>query len=240
MNAFAIRHVGEPHADAESLRGCWTSPPPWDLESDAVVAVEDGRITGYGDIGDQAADGTLLWLDVRGEPAAALARGDGAARAANGSRPGAVIRPSRTPESRLPGVPRASGGSATSASSYRMYATLDVDLVTPPTGPRGSPFGTRAEHEAPMVHAVYQETFAEHEWFVAGAAGRLRPSHDRRGRGRCRFVAEDGDEVAGIAICRPHAEGDPADGLGLDSRRSAPWRRRGLGSALLLHAFHDL
>ncbi len=50
------------------------------------------------------------------------------------------------------------------------------------------------------------------------------------------FLALDGDETAGFAICHPRS-GDPAAAsirlLGV--RR--PWRRRGLGRALLLHAF---
>ena len=50
------------------------------------------------------------------------------------------------------------------------------------------------------------------------------------------LLALDGDETAGFAIC--HARGgDPQSGsiLLLGVRR--PWRRRGLGRALLLHAF---
>ena len=54
------------------------------------------------------------------------------------------------------------------------------------------------------------------------------------------FLAEDGSELAGILIARPERGGD--DTLGwisvLGVRR--PWRRRGLGRALLLHAFGEL
>ena len=53
------------------------------------------------------------------------------------------------------------------------------------------------------------------------------------------FLAEDGQELAGVCLCRPERHGD-AD-LGwvsvLGVRR--PWRRRGLGLALL-HAFAEL
>ncbi len=51
------------------------------------------------------------------------------------------------------------------------------------------------------------------------------------------FLAEDDDDIAGIALCwserRPHT--GQVNVLGV--RR--PWRQRGLGTALLLHAFHE-
>jgi mycothiol synthase len=54
------------------------------------------------------------------------------------------------------------------------------------------------------------------------------------------FIAEEGDEVAGICLCSPHRSGDPAwgwvDTLGVRK----PWRGRGLGTALLRHGFAEL
>jgi ribosomal protein S18 acetylase RimI-like enzyme len=53
------------------------------------------------------------------------------------------------------------------------------------------------------------------------------------------FVGADGDDLAGVALCRPSAHGDDTRGwveiLGV--RR--PWRGRGLATALLLTAFGD-
>jgi GNAT superfamily N-acetyltransferase len=54
------------------------------------------------------------------------------------------------------------------------------------------------------------------------------------------FVAEEGGEIAGVSLC---SWGTPEDReLGwvntLGVRR--PWRKRGLGLALLLHSFHEL
>jgi len=54
------------------------------------------------------------------------------------------------------------------------------------------------------------------------------------------FLAMDGDEVAGINICRPHSfSGDPDLGWvsTLGVRRS--WRKRGIGLALLQHSFNE-
>lgn len=54
------------------------------------------------------------------------------------------------------------------------------------------------------------------------------------------FLAMDGEEIAGVALCSPKAAEDPQMGwvnvLGV--RR--PWRRRGLALGLLRHAFREL
>jgi ribosomal protein S18 acetylase RimI-like enzyme len=52
------------------------------------------------------------------------------------------------------------------------------------------------------------------------------------------FIVEADGEVAGVSLCKPH---DAEEGVGwirvLGVRR--PWRRRGVGRALLLHSFHE-
>lgn len=49
------------------------------------------------------------------------------------------------------------------------------------------------------------------------------------------FIAMDGDEVAGLALCSYYLTDGIVDNLGV--RR--PWRRKGLGLALLYHAFGE-
>jgi mycothiol synthase len=53
------------------------------------------------------------------------------------------------------------------------------------------------------------------------------------------FLAMDGDDVAGISLCKPGASEDPEIGWvdALAVRR--PWRKRGLGLALLRHSFAE-
>jgi mycothiol synthase len=50
------------------------------------------------------------------------------------------------------------------------------------------------------------------------------------------FLAEDGDELAGIALCDPHPTAVGVGHVGALGVR-APWRGRGLGLALLEHSF---
>jgi ribosomal protein S18 acetylase RimI-like enzyme len=54
------------------------------------------------------------------------------------------------------------------------------------------------------------------------------------------FIAWDDDEIAGISLCRPSAEGDPDLGWVELLAVRRPWRRRGLALALLLHSFAEL
>ena len=51
------------------------------------------------------------------------------------------------------------------------------------------------------------------------------------------FVARESGEIAGISLCRVHWSGDPEHGYvgALGVRR--PWRKHGLGLALLQHSF---
>jgi len=53
------------------------------------------------------------------------------------------------------------------------------------------------------------------------------------------FIAMDGDQVAGINLCRPQSFEDSemgwVDTLGVPR----PWRKRGIGLALLRHSFNE-
>jgi mycothiol synthase len=51
------------------------------------------------------------------------------------------------------------------------------------------------------------------------------------------FLALDGNEIAGMSICRPCWTEDPGMGLIATLGVRRPWRRRGLGLALLQHSF---
>jgi mycothiol synthase len=53
------------------------------------------------------------------------------------------------------------------------------------------------------------------------------------------FIAWDGDEVAGVSLCRVNEDEDPAIGWVGDLSVRRAWRKRGLGMALLLHSFGE-
>jgi mycothiol synthase len=54
------------------------------------------------------------------------------------------------------------------------------------------------------------------------------------------FLALEDDEVAGVVICRPRLAGEPDMGWVDDLGVRRPWRRQGLGQALLRQAFGAL
>ena len=51
------------------------------------------------------------------------------------------------------------------------------------------------------------------------------------------FIALDGEEVAGISLCSPQADEDPDMGWVQTLGVRRPWRKRGVGLALLQHSF---
>jgi mycothiol synthase len=54
------------------------------------------------------------------------------------------------------------------------------------------------------------------------------------------FVAMDGDEISGVAICDKGTVADPQEGWIANLGVRRPWRRHGLGMALLLHSLGAL
>lgn len=53
------------------------------------------------------------------------------------------------------------------------------------------------------------------------------------------FVAMDGDQIAGYSLCQVRKEDDPPVGWVNDLGVRRPWRKRGLGTALLQHSFAE-
>jgi ribosomal protein S18 acetylase RimI-like enzyme len=120
---------------------------------------------------------------------------------------------------------------------YRMRIELDGEPEPPhwPTGLEPAPF--RLE-DGRAFHEALNEAFAE-EWgfhsmpFDEWRRIRLEaPDTDLS----LWFLARDGDEIAGVARCEGKRDG--GGWIGALGVRKA-WRRRGLGLALLRHAFRE-
>jgi ribosomal protein S18 acetylase RimI-like enzyme len=80
------------------------------------------------------------------------------------------------------------------------------------------------------IEAPYEEGLARFKHFMMGDEG-FDPS--------LWFLAMDGEEIAGVSLCRPKAYDDPEMGYvsNLSVRRA--WRKRGIGLALLQHSFGE-
>jgi len=123
----------------------------------------------------------------------------------------------------------------------RHFFQMRIDFEQPPepTSPpapiRLTPFDP---DDARAFHATLNEAFAE-EW--GWQALPFEEWRDRRLDAddtdtSLWFVARDGDEIAGVARCETRRDGGGWVGA-LGVRK--PWRRRGVGRALLLHAFAE-
>jgi ribosomal protein S18 acetylase RimI-like enzyme len=226
--AMQSAHAPEP-LDVLWVEREW-SEPGFDLTADArmtdeaYIAVWDGR-------------GGKAWIDTLGRPTAELlswaearAREKRLVRAFGGGWAG--------DEDMLALFER--GGYHPVRHFFRMQILL-ADVSEPPSWPEGISVRTFRPGDERTFYDVHQETFADHwehevpdpyeEW----AHWLLQPPMYEPDLW---FLAEDGGEPAGVAICHRRHE---AAGFGrvdiLGVRR--PWRRRGLGRALMLHAFAE-
>jgi mycothiol synthase len=121
---------------------------------------------------------------------------------------------------------------------YRMEVELD-ERPPEPEWPAGISCRTFEMDDAQALHEAINEAFADDY-------GHHALSFEEWKRMRLEapgfaptlwFVARAGDEIAGVCRCTEHRWGSGwIDALGV--RR--PWRRRGVGGALLRHAFREL
>jgi mycothiol synthase len=134
------------------------------------------------------------------------------------------------------------------AAGYRLIRhslEMRVELsprVPEPQWPDGAAVRTFVPGEDEQrVYEADMEAFADHwefvrEPFEVWSAGLVEhPSFDPL----LWFLVEEGPEITGFCLCSVHASGDPAFGYVTVLGVRRPWRRRGLGLALLHHAFHE-
>jgi ribosomal protein S18 acetylase RimI-like enzyme len=240
INRASRGRRGRDEVDAKAVRGWWTQPPPFDPATDAVVAIRGGEIVGYGDIGDQANDGSVLWLDVRGaagrELHDELERRALARRSADG-----VIRAVVDENDADLAALLAERGYHTIRSSYRMGIDLPGASIVA-RWPSGATVRSAVEGvDEPLLHRLGEESFADHwghtpspydEWLHwLRNLGTVDPS--------LWLIAEAHGVPAGLAICRPSAPGDEDCGWVSVLGVLREHRRAGLGTALLATAFTE-
>jgi mycothiol synthase len=123
----------------------------------------------------------------------------------------------------------------------RHYFTMRINLeheLANPVWPDGIGVVTFRPEDARAVHAALNEAFEE-EWgwhsapFEEWREHRLEAPHTDLSLW---FIAWEGEEVAGVARCEDNRDGGGWVGA-IGVRK--PWRGRGVGRALLLHAFGE-
>jgi GNAT superfamily N-acetyltransferase len=226
-----VRLIGEHRpepADEESVRRRWAAPG-FELDTDARI--ESGALATV-----ESLDGERVWLDVVGHPSTALLDWAEARAIDKGRRllSGSWV----TNEQLLHELEHR--GFRHIRDSQRMVIDLRA-AMSAPLWPEGIEVRSLRPGNERMFHALHQETFEDswepiEESYDEWAHWLLTPP---RFDPKLWFLAFAGDDPVGFAISYPH----PGDSeLGwiaiLGVRRSA--RNRGLGRALLLHAFAEL
>jgi mycothiol synthase len=236
LNEHSRQLHGVDDVTPADLRQYWESPDV-ELGQDILVAEENGNLVGYADIG---LHGEHVWLDVRGTDVASLPKlllaieNVAAAKKPDASLMG-YTSADDTPLRDL----FASSGYDLVRHSFRMRIELNGALPEP-EWPDGISVRTMREGEARRFYDANNASFADtwmfhaepyetwHHWFVED------PSFDPS----LWFIAEAGDDMAGIVIARK-AEYEPGLGWIRILGVLPDYRQRGLGQALLRHTFGE-
>jgi mycothiol synthase len=234
ITAFLDEHgraaIGESEIGEAEVRHWLTIPTLW-----FQVAERDGRLVGYLDLGTE--DDEHFVADARAleRDAADALIGAAEARAGSGRIHGVVQGDDDLMRSAFE-----DGGYRLVRHSFQMRIDFDEELPEP-EWPDGLTVRNFRPGDEERVYAASQEAFADHWDFHPQSFEQWRAfTLDRHDFDPALWwLAEDGDELAGISLNSWHFSGDPQFGwvhiLGV--RR--PWRRRGLASALLLQSFRD-
>jgi mycothiol synthase len=245
FNDISNAAFGTPDTTDDEVR-IWFTSPEVHREDDIRIALRaGGTLVAYGDVSEH---GGKVWLDVREHPQI----GDGSAakavlealipRARELAPEPIVLRPFVQSAAESVKSMFEREGFAIVRHSFRM----EVDLEAEPPAP-GWPGGVVVRTFKPgrderLVFDVQNQGFADaweytpdpyEEWLhFMTTVEDFDPT--------LWFLADEGDEVAGICLCRPHEPGDPDLGWVREVCVRPPWRRRGIALALLRHAFREL
>ena len=237
MNAHQLAAFGEADYTADDLR-TWLTTPYVEVDRDLRVLERDGRLIGYVDADPTRDDPPLWWCDVKVHPDADA--GEVVAELVAWLDERAVEGRLRvwTSEDDVRIVSAFDAlGFEQIRHSYRMEIDLDDELRRP-TWPAGISVRTAAADDHRLLFDAFievwqdtndpiDETFEEWaHWHVE------RDSYDPT----LWFLAVAGDELAGFSLCRTDPVDPNAGYISLLGVRR-PWRRQGLGEALLLRSF---
>ena len=237
MNAHQLAAFGEADATADELRG-WLTAPSVDVQRDIRVLERDGRLIGYADVDSNREEPPVWWCVVKVAPDAEAGEVlselvgwlDGRAET------GRLRVWTSENDARIVGAFTALDFEPI-RHSYRMEIDLSAEQRTP-VWPKGitvrnaTAADNRSIHEAVVevwrdTNDPYDDTFEEWaHWNVE------RESYDPS----LWFVAHAAGELAGFSVCRRDDVDESAGYVGLLGVRR-PWRRQGLGEALLLQSF---
>lgn len=257
FNAVTLAQSGREEFSVEDIRSEWEIE---DFRLDSatrVVIASDGALVGYSEVWDTRAVPVSPWVWARVHPQfEGLGIGtfllDWAEQRCHD-----VF--SRVPEDAR--VVMRCGALSTHQPSHdllsgygmmptRSFWTMRIDLGDEPETavlPAGLRFATLADrNDLGEVMRASTEAFQDHWGFVpAPEEDELRHWQEWTGNDHLFnptlwFMVLDGDEVAGVSLCRLSSYEDPEMGWVNTLGVRRPWRRQGLALALLQHSFGEL
>ncbi|MCI0395766.1 MAG: GNAT family N-acetyltransferase [Chloroflexi bacterium] len=251
-----FKACGDPEVSLEHIRSEWLLPT-FDLATTTrLVFTPEGQLVGYIEVWDNANPSVRIWVWGRVHPDyeglgigsylmewAEQRSRQAIERAPAGSR---VVMQAGNHNHNRPGHRLLSDqGMQLIRHSWTMKIELDTSPPAPqwPAGVTVRPMRDEAELRA-IVHAV-RDSFQDHWGYLPQPFEEEfeRWQHfmrqDEHFDPSLWFLAMDGEEIAGVSLCHAHREEDPDMGwVGtLGVRR--PWRRQGLGLALLQYSFGE-
>ncbi|MCB8967865.1 MAG: GNAT family N-acetyltransferase [Ardenticatenaceae bacterium] len=254
LNTCAIHITGAPNTNLADLRSEWEDPT-FDLQaSSQVVFSPEGQLVGYIEVWDTAPIPVTPWVWGRVHPAYEgqgigsflMEWGEARARQAIARCPDdvRVAFHSSTPSTYLPAQRLfLRHGLSLVRHFWRMAIEFD-EAPQPVVWNNGLTIRTFAD--VPDLTAVYQasdDAFQDHWGHVAQPmeTGIKQWQHwvenDPDFDPTLWLLAMDGDQIAGISLCRHRADDDPDMGWVNNLGVRRPWRQKGLGLALLQHSF---
>ncbi len=258
FNACSMELIGAEDEKVEDVSNQWQMPG-FDLERDArVVLAPHGQIVGWVEVWDPAPHVHLYsWGRVhpdhtrRGIGSCLLRWAEKRAhqsipKAPEGARV-ALFNSSISTDSAAQACFRQAG-----LKLVRHYWRMVIEMADdrPPPAPRWPPGITvctlRVSRDERAVIQAVREAFKDHWGYEERpfeeefAQWSHLMDNDEDFDPSLWFLAMDGNEIAGVSLCWPKITEDPGMGwVGtLGVRR--PWRRKGLGLALLHHSFGEL
>lgn len=254
VNEYTLRLIGEPYLPAKHLRN-YLTVPGFDLAtSSKLVLSSTGSIVGLALVMDiqapyveitswgfvpEAEQGKGIGSALHGwiEPRARQA----IAKAPEGAR--VFMSQSLFDQEESARALLEQSGYRQTRHIWRMAVTLDEVRAEPiwPQGIEPRNVDLRVDLERPLRAA--SEAFRDHYGHVDGdfeqrlERRRHEVESDPDYSPDLSFVAMDGDDIAGICFCSPQSGTDTSAGYVNSLAVLRPWRKRGLGLALLLHAF---
>ena len=254
FNAWAMKEMGHRELSGEEVRTEWESDEFIPKEDTRIIFAPDGTLVGYVEAWTRNATPVKPWIWARVHPNY-YDLGLGTELTKWAEKYSLRVLDTLPPDVR---VTHELGVDSRAKEAHQLFENLgyshirsfyqmQIEMDTPPPAPRWAgdlilkPFDVTRDLEA--VYRAEVDSFKDHfgvveEPFETGFPRfRHYMTETENYDPALWFILWDGDEVAGLSICRPRSFEDDAMGWVTILGVRRQWRKRGLGLALLQHSF---